>query len=310
MEILVIMLDIYYQNVQGLRTKTNDLLSNVLTSNYRVIALTETWLNGNICDNEIIDNRYITYRRDRDSSSSNKKEGGGVMLAVSRDIPSVREYNWETNAEDLWVTLKVKVNRIIRKLAICVVYLPPPIKLETLSRFLENLESIADQCDDLVILGDFNLGFIHWDTRAKCSQMFPSNYSTILGHTFIDFISTNNLYQLNSVSNSDGRFLDLILCSFLNATVTSPLSNLISCNKYHPSLLLSLFQDDIDYLRPKVNVRYNFYKANYESIIIKLKSINWLSVMSYPGDVNLMVAKFYEVLDNVIEEFVPKKKTC
>ena len=292
------MLDIYYQNVQGLRTKTNSTLRNVLTSNYKIIAFTETWLNVNINNNEIIDDRYIVYRRDRTNSTSSKKDGGGIMLAVSRDIPSVREVTWESDSENLWVTLQININNVMKHISICVVYLPPPVKLDTLSNILDNIESKIDLCDDLVILGNSNLGFIEWSTNNNCSQMFPSSYDNLLGYKLIDFMSTIALYQLNSICNSNNRFLDLILCSSVNASVKRPLNDLTHCNHHHPSLLLTLhFTGIISYLRPKISVGYNYFKADYASIVDKLASYNWLSELSCSKDININVNRFYNILN-------------
>lgn len=49
------MLDIYYQNVRGMRTKTEDIYKNILLTSYDVIAFTESWLNLNITNREFID---------------------------------------------------------------------------------------------------------------------------------------------------------------------------------------------------------------------------------------------------------------
>uniref|UniRef100_A0A2H1VAL0 SFRICE_006870 n=1 Tax=Spodoptera frugiperda TaxID=7108 RepID=A0A2H1VAL0_SPOFR len=43
-------INIYYQNVRGLRTKTNNLLRNVCVNNYDIIVFTETWLTDDIYD--------------------------------------------------------------------------------------------------------------------------------------------------------------------------------------------------------------------------------------------------------------------
>lgn len=64
-------LSIYYQNTRGLRTKTEELYNNILLSSYDIIVFTETWLNSNICNSELIDSRYILYRRDRPVSKRN-----------------------------------------------------------------------------------------------------------------------------------------------------------------------------------------------------------------------------------------------
>lgn len=46
------------------------------------MALTETWLTDSIFDSEIFSSNFTIYRRDRGSV------GGGVLLAVSSNIPS------------------------------------------------------------------------------------------------------------------------------------------------------------------------------------------------------------------------------
>lgn len=51
-------MSVYYQNMQGLRTKKDSLYSAVLTCDYDIIALTETWLNENIFNAELFGSRY------------------------------------------------------------------------------------------------------------------------------------------------------------------------------------------------------------------------------------------------------------
>lgn len=77
------MLKILYQNVRGLKSKTDDFYRNVCCSQFDVIILTETWLNNGIYDKELFDPRYKVYRRDRDLITSGKSDGGGVLIAVS-----------------------------------------------------------------------------------------------------------------------------------------------------------------------------------------------------------------------------------
>lgn len=67
------MLDIYYQNLRGMRTKTNAVFNNIMQNKYDVIAFTETWLNSNVNNGEFIDTRYNVYRRDRTCSLNSKK---------------------------------------------------------------------------------------------------------------------------------------------------------------------------------------------------------------------------------------------
>lgn len=61
----VIRLQIFYQNVRGLRTKIHELNNEILGNAYDIIILTETWLHRRIFLGELFDERYNDYRCDR-----------------------------------------------------------------------------------------------------------------------------------------------------------------------------------------------------------------------------------------------------
>lgn len=65
-------LKIYYQNVRGLRTKTNAFYKNLLQVDYDVICLSETWLHENIFSAELFDSRYSVYRCDHSGLEDKK----------------------------------------------------------------------------------------------------------------------------------------------------------------------------------------------------------------------------------------------
>jgi hypothetical protein len=46
-------IDIFYQNVRGLRTKFAELFDNAILSGYNIFCLTETWLNDQCYDQNI-----------------------------------------------------------------------------------------------------------------------------------------------------------------------------------------------------------------------------------------------------------------
>ena len=69
--------------MRGLRTKTHDFYCSLLQEDYDIIALTETWLVNEINNSEIFDKRYDVIRKDRDNK---KKRGGGVLLALKKNI--------------------------------------------------------------------------------------------------------------------------------------------------------------------------------------------------------------------------------
>lgn len=103
-------LSIYYQNVRGLRTKSHSFLTNILLTNYDIICLTETWLTADFYDAEYFFNNYVVYRRDRMVSDGRGARGGGVLIAVSREMCARRRDEWcsAPAAEELWVSLELE----------------------------------------------------------------------------------------------------------------------------------------------------------------------------------------------------------
>ena len=81
-------LNIYYQNVRGVNTKTSEILLNsTLMSQYDLIILTETWLNSSSFDGEYFDVKlFNVLRKDRDFSTTAMRRGGGVLIAARKEI--------------------------------------------------------------------------------------------------------------------------------------------------------------------------------------------------------------------------------
>lgn len=223
-------LKIYYQNVRGLRTKTTDFKSSVGLSDYDVICLTETWLHDQIFDDELFDDRYCVWRRDRDYALTGQVRGGGVAIAVRRDILADAQPQWQSSAEDLWVTIRLRRNPN-KNLHICVLYLCEKVFGNSfssqLSNFLDTLENfMSNRSDDtFLVLGDFNMSAIEWIPYNEELQAFCTQGSHVI--SFIDTINMCNLRQFNSIGNLYNRILDLVLCNAKIVTVSRCLDSLI-----------------------------------------------------------------------------------
>lgn len=64
-------LRIYYQCVEFKKIHEFDM--KVLNNKYHIICLTETGLNSTVLNEKLLDIKYTVFRRNRESSSSNKK---------------------------------------------------------------------------------------------------------------------------------------------------------------------------------------------------------------------------------------------
>lgn len=189
---------VYYQNVRGLRTKTGVFYRNLCLCSYDIICLTETWLNDSINNNELFDDRYIVWRRDRNYDELDQLKGGGVLIAIRRELAAEVRSDWSSSAEDLWVTLTIHTRnpRSTCKMHLCVVYicnqnLGNSMELQ-LSNFADNLTKVCldNSLDKVVVLGDFNMPFVSWATSDDGISLNPSNLQGSHQISLIDSINT------------------------------------------------------------------------------------------------------------------------
>lgn len=291
-----------------MKTKLNDIKLASLSNSYDIIVATETWLDDTVLENELFDTRYNVYRRDRSSTCLAGKGGGGVLIAVSKSLSSKRVNHFESIYEDLWVSVNAKVHGKVVEYLFCAVYLPPPVKPNVLEIFLENCNVVMQSsCNRTVILGDFNLGFIDWVMDNQNKKMIPSNYSSTLGYQLIDFLSLNNLSQFNSVKNKKSRILDLALSNSNDLHVTESQCQMSKLDSHHPALEINMnVSTDPLLLKNKTFATHNFKKADYSTVNLKLSQIDWDSELDHMRDVDAMVSKFYDIINKIIVETVPK----
>lgn len=307
--IFVSMLTFYYQNTRGLRTKTNDLYGNVLQCSYDVIVFSETWLNSNIFDNELFDSRYVVYRRDRQMvGKESKLIGGGVLIAVSRKLQSNRLMQYESECEDIWVSVSVDIEGVSKKLHICAVYIPSPPKFDTVKRFLDNTCNVINLVGDVVVMGDMNLGDIEWTNALDGWHTLPSNYHNAMENALIDFMHINNLRQYNNIRNQNDRILDIVLSNVCYGKVAPPLDLLSRLDLHHPPILYTIDDVGPTMLRSRPYTNYNFFKADYDIIVGELMNIDWSFEFLGCSTTDQMVSVFYGITRGLIERCVPKCK--
>ncbi|KAH8323666.1 hypothetical protein KR067_002683, partial [Drosophila pandora] len=80
-------LKVFFQNIFGMRTKSRMVLLNSSVCDFDVIVLVETWLNSIFSSSEFFEPKlFQVFRKDRDSSSTHCKRGGGVIIAIRRSM--------------------------------------------------------------------------------------------------------------------------------------------------------------------------------------------------------------------------------
>ncbi|KAI8478187.1 hypothetical protein Bbelb_440810 [Branchiostoma belcheri] len=165
-----------------------------------ILAITETWLNDDVRDQEVIPPGYATYRKDRHHTHAGRA-GGGILLAVSSNVRSRRRPDLEPKDEILVCEVQPPG---LGKLATVLCYRPPSGDLSTFTVNLSSaLEKVKDEYRMYCVLGDLNLPKVDWNSCAVTDRGKESDFCEVINDHF--------LYQHNMIpSNHCNHILDLV----------------------------------------------------------------------------------------------------
>lgn len=292
---------IYYQNVNGIRSKVNEFYLSVCELDYDVIMLSETFLNDSVFNSEIFDlNKYSVFRRDRVYSSVQEK-GGGVLIAVkkcNKIKSSVRCTELESTAEDIFV--KIKTNN--QFIFLCCAYLLHNLTVDVFEDHLNKLDSVCTMFpnSDVVVVGDYNLPNFVSSSGEIINYDFKSN-------KLINCMSFCNLKQLSSVFNYSGVMLDLVLSNKSLVVTEAHQDDLLTkLDPHHPAVILEFEITSNKTEWSQCESSFNFWKADYNLINDFLVDINWDEKLSCL-QLQAMLDTFYTSIYECFDLFVPVK---
>jgi hypothetical protein len=99
-----IRLDIFHQNVRGLRTKELQVYESVSLTFYNVTCFTKTWLNDSCQDHNLFPKFYTVFRSDRKRSGKTRRDGDLVAIN-SKFCDFKRKCYLQFYEECIWVEL-------------------------------------------------------------------------------------------------------------------------------------------------------------------------------------------------------------
>lgn len=247
-----------------------------------LVFVTESWLNSNVGDSEILSGYpYRIFRLDRYG-----RKGGGVCCIAKREIDMVVFDTHSCLKSDLLCLVFSDMHsNVTCKLAI--VYRPPNFAASDDDSLIECLTDYCSSFEHLIALGDFNID-VDWVHSS------PKNSVAL---KFFDFFKNCGLQQLVTENTRGNSVLDLILTStpsIKNVQILPPLGasdhNVVSfeldvyvfsnirgplhylCDLASPSLLLS--RSSFQLPRP------DFNRINYFALNSYFSKIDWLSVFN------------------------------
>lgn len=293
-----------YLNARSIKTisakqnKLVDLQNLLLLTQVDIVAITETWLNENVIDDELLPSTYTIHRKDRETN----KRGGGILLGVDNRFTSKRLYDLEPKSE-------IMVCEILTckspKTAIILCYRPPNTDKSVFIQDVDvTLAKVAERFKHICVLGDFNFPNIRWSgTYANLSSVDMS---------FIETMDSYSLDQLNSVpSTVHGNILDLV---FTNNC------ELYSSVRAYDSVLHDndpIFKTDHTILYFDVNIdpkcnnssrrcSFNYKKTDYTEVCKQLQDLDLDVLVRDCNNVNSAWDLWLSKVKSVIEKCVPK----
>lgn len=294
------MLQLYYQNVRGLRSKTKEFFYNVSMLCYDFIALTETWLSEDISSLELFPSHYTVIRCDRNFGAMGVTRGGGVLLAYRNYFDAlVLDLSLLSSALPAFDIVGCKFNFNNASVYIFVLYFPKTPCVNDLELVFQYLFEHYLHINKLLIVGDFNI-----------PQFVANNLGDTLVSNINEYCNFLNLTQFNSILNDQGRLLDLVLSNYKCQCERCDLPLVNEDINYHPSINVNFditYEENTIFPSNTDKPEYNFRRANFVGLYQALMEMDWSFLENYV-DADEACNEFYGSLYKIFDKFVPYYK--
>lgn len=261
-------IDLYYQNLRGLRTKSKRFIRNSTSCDFDIIVLTETWLNNDHFSSEYFDHNFTIFRKDRYETGSALKRGGGVLIAVHNRFACTDVELYNTKDIEC-ICVKISLNAI-SDVFIYNAYIPPdsPNQLydEHLSaiKSIKSIHSTLKATDTFIVTGDFNIPNATW-TRDDLNSniLLPVQIEPSFAEFFIYEILSLGVHQVNGILNSNNRLLDLVFTNDSTDIEVYKPPPLLNEDEHHPPIQISFEWHLASRAMHEDSFSFNFKKGNY-----------------------------------------------
>ena len=273
-----------------------------------IFMLNETWLKKSIRNSELfpvdvykifrIDRSNKTHPIDPRNPTKFRRNGGGVLIAIRRDLDVVSTKIEITCAgEILGVTLKFNDGR---KLVLCSYYRVGTLGIENHNEFKDFIRKVRSRrgVKGVIVAGDLNMPKIDWDNFSSSEN---------IDQLFLDSFSNFELEQLiKEPTHKYGNLLDLVLTDKSALISDINVSDLNKpCKSDHFCISFGLKSKFKKIKVPKREV-YNYKRADWSALNSSLGSVDWDNELQ--GDIHVAWNSFKKILFCHIEKHIPKIK--
>ena len=297
-------LDCYVFNATSIRDKLPQFNSHFSGQDFDVISVTETWLTESVFDNEVLTTgQYKIFRRDRSLDTvADKKDGGGVMLAVLSSLSAKRRRDLEDKLEIVWVEIQLSQHR---KAFIGTVYINYPNinTLQALECSLDKVSTTAKPNDVIMCFGDFNSRDILWKVNDGDKYASVTNISSLctVSDRLLEVMDSHNLHQFNCNATCNDNVLDLAFGNNVTMDISIALK---ACSSTHDALSVVIDVESDHHTQHITRTNYNFKRANWDMLLTLLSLISWSNLDTF-STVNDALVYFYDIVHAAMRDCIP-----
>lgn len=303
----------YCQNFNRMKSsqKIDQIYKNVNSCLFSVILGTETSWDKSVKNEEVFGNRFTVFRDDRDPHLSNKKSGGGVLVALDSCIDAeVIESEKFNDFEHVWVKASIAGETHV----FASVYFPPlHSNKQNFEKFFNNVKTILANIEPstkIHLYGDFNqrtMDFIVDDENELILLPVIGENATL--QYFFDEMAQLGLNQINHVKNQQNCYLDLLF--------TNCIDDFCVFASEHPLWKNEAFHSAIEYsfhVHKKsasshdweYEEIFKYSEANVPAIKCRLDQTDWQTLLDC--EIDEAATRFYNVIENIFNEYIPRTK--
>ncbi len=275
-------------NTQSIRAHIHDvagLLSCLLA--HSIVSFTETWLDGSY-SNSLLSRSHSVFRVDRES-----RQGGGSVVLVPHAFDSSMPI--APLCSDDFESIVVDTRLSTTTMRLVSVYRRPGSCCSV--ELIEYLESALATTVPVIVVGDFNLPNIDWNTLTALPRAAPAE------RQLLNCVITQGLEQLVLQPTRHDNILDLVLTNrpgFVHSLTVSP--PIIPSD--HQMVTFDVITSAPTPCGVSATFR-NFKKGDYGSMNVYLAQIDWVALFEAESTAQGMWDVFTNVVVAAINIFVP-----
>ncbi len=261
-----------------------------------ILCITETWLNDNVCDEELQQPNYVLFRRDRNIDDYpigmyTQTARGGVLIFTHVNMNGSMATIDSNGTESLWINISTTTDN---QLLIGNCYRPELAGPPYVTKLCNLISSINHT--NTVLVGDFNFRGIDWSTESalgNCEDMF------------LRCIQENFLHQMVTLPTRDKYINDLLL------TTDESLVHNVEVYNHFGNSDHKVIEAEIQLHRPTMATTprkvFMYSRGNYISMQQEANDLDWCDILGHRTSMEAKWEAFRSSYNRLTDKHIPSK---